>query len=359
MEIGGGFGGKITVYLEPIAAVLSKATGKAVKMVMTRAEVFKSTGPTSGCFMRLKVGVTNAGKITAAKAHLAFEAGAFPGSPVGGAARCMLTPYKVDNLLIDGYDVVVNKPKVAAYRGPGAPEGAYAMESVVDEICGLIGMDPMEFRLMNASKDGDRRPDGVIHASSGNVAVLEAAKNSDHYRMPLVGENRGRGIASGFWGNAGLQSSCAVSVNADGTVNLVSGSVDIGGSRAAIAMQAAEVLGINAEDVHLTVGDTNAIGFTAITVGSRTAFATGWAAFEAAQDVVTQMKERAAALWETTTDDVEFADGTFTRAGNVDQTFAFKELAGKILQTGGPITGNGTVNPRGVGTSFGHHIVDV
>jgi len=359
MEIGGGFGGKITVYLEPIAGVLSKLTGAAVKMTMTRAEVLESTGPTSGCYIKLKVGATQSGTIVAAKAHLAFEAGAYPGSPVGGAARCMLSPYNIEHLQVDGYDVVVNKPKVAAYRAPGAPEAAYAMESVVDEICEIISMDPLEFRILNAAQDGDRRADGVLHTSIGNGAVLDAAKNSDHYKSELSGPNRGRGIATGFWGNAGLQSSCSVNVNADGTVNLVSGSVDIGGSRVALAMQAAEVLGIAAEDVHPMVADTNAIGFTAITGGSRTAFATGWAAYEAANDVISQMKERAALLWETTADNVEFSDGIFCRSNSAEQTFTFKQLAGRVLETGSPITGNGTVSPKGVGVSFGHHIVDV
>jgi len=359
LEIGGGFGGKITIYLEPVAAVLSRATGNPVKIVMTRAEVLESTGPTSGCFMKLKVGVKKDGKITAAQAHLAFEAGAFPGSPVGGAARCMLSPYNIENLLVDGYDVVVNKPKVAAYRAPGAPEAAYAMESIVDEICKSLRFDPIHFRIMNASKDGDRRPDGVIHSSIGNMQVLEAAKNSDHYRSPLQGPNKGRGIASGFWGNAGMQSSCTISVNADGIVNLVSGSVDIGGTRTALAMQAAEILGIDAEDVHPLVGDTTSIGFTNVTGGSRTTFATGWAAVEAANDVIIQMKDRAALLWETSRDEVAFSDGYFSRNGNPSQGFSFKELAGHILATGGPITGNGTVDPKGVGVSFGHHIVDV
>ncbi|MBI2856647.1 MAG: xanthine dehydrogenase family protein molybdopterin-binding subunit, partial [Chloroflexi bacterium] len=150
-----------------------------------------------------------------------------------------------------------------------------------------------------------------------------------------------------------------IAVNGDGSVNLVEGSVDIGGTRASISMQAAEVLGLGAEDVHPVVADTNSIGYTAVTGGSRTAFASGWAAYEAAQDVVRQMKERAARIWETSVEDVEFDEGVFTRTSNPEQQLTFKEIAGRVMETGGPILGKGVVSPRGVGAAIANHIVDV
>ena len=119
-------------------------------------------------------------------------------------------------------------------------------------------------------------------------------KNHPHYTAPLGGPNRGRGVAIGFWFNIGLQSSCTASVNADGTVSLVEGSTDIGGTRTSIAMQLAEALGIRAEDVRPIVADTDSVGYTDVTGGSRVTFATGWAAYEAAQDIKRQMIERAA-----------------------------------------------------------------
>ena len=132
MEIGGGFGGKIPIYLEPMAALLSLKTGQPVKLVMPRSDIFQSTGPTSGTYIKVKMGATKEGKITAAEAYLAYEAGAFPGSMVSAGAQCIFAPYKVDNALVDGYDVVVNKPKTAAYRAPAAPNAAFAAEQVVD-----------------------------------------------------------------------------------------------------------------------------------------------------------------------------------------------------------------------------------
>src|SRR5439155_14260176 len=130
-----------------------------------------------------------------------------------------------------------------------------------------------------------------------------------HYQAPLKGKNRGRGIASGFWFNCGLKSSATASVNADGTVSLVEGSTDIGGSRTSIAMQLAEALGIRAEDVRPVVGDTDQVGYTDVTGGSRVTFATGWAVYEAAQDIKRQMTARAAQIWEVTLDDIEYDEG--------------------------------------------------
>ncbi len=359
MEIGGGFGGKINIYMEPVAAVMSRMTGHPVKMVMTRTEVLESTGPGSGTYTKAKLGFGSDGRIVAAQGFLAFDAGAYPGSPVTAGAMCMLGMYNIENALLDAYDVVVNKPKTSAYRAPGSPQATLAVESIVDEYCLQKGIDPLEFRLKNASKEGDRQVTGAPFGNIGNVEVLEAAKSSDHWNTPLEGKHRGRGISSGFWFNGGMQSSCNLQVNPDGTVAMIEGSVDIGGTRAAIAMQAAEVLGLAAEEVHPVVGDTASIGYTAVTGGSRVAFATGWAAYEAAQDVVRQMKERVARIWETTEDDVDFADATFTRISDAEQQITFKDVCKRLMETGGTLVGKGTVSPRGVGAAFGHHIVDV
>ncbi|HWB96213.1 MAG TPA: xanthine dehydrogenase family protein molybdopterin-binding subunit [Bryobacteraceae bacterium] len=356
MEIGGGFGGKIPVYLEPVAALLSRKSGRPVKLVMSRADVFEATGPTPGSYIRVKIGANREGKITAAEAYLAYEAGAYPGAMVGPGGICVFAAYDMENVTIDGFDVVVNKPSTAAYRAPGATNAAFATETVIDEIAVKLGLDPIEFRLKNAAKEGTRRADGPKHRRIGCVEVLEAMRRHPHYQAPLEGPHRGRGIAVGFWFNAGLPSSCVLSVNADGTVNLVEGSTDIGGSRASIAMQAAEVLGIPAEAVRPTVVDTDSVGYTAVTGGSRTTFATGWAAYEAAQDVVRQMKERAAKLWEVSPESIEASRGVFQSGG---RSMTFAELAARIGETGGPVVGRAAVNPRGVGGSFAGAMADV
>ena len=358
MEIGGGFGGKIPIYLEPVAALLSRKSGRTVKLVMSRADVFEASGPTCGSWSRVKIGAKNDGTITAAEVELAFEAGAYPGSPVPAGAQCALAPYDIENGTVDGYDVVVNKPKTAAYRAPGAPNAAFAVEQAVDELAQKLGIDPIELRLKNAAKEGTRRVDGPVFGRVGLVETLEAMRDHPHYNAPL-GENQGRGVAVGFWFNIGFHSAVDLAVNGDGTVNLTEGSTDIGGSRASIAMQAAEVLGIPAEDVHPSVVDTDSIGYTFLTGGSRTTFATGWAAYEAAQSVKRQMIARAATIWDVDADSVQMEKGVISSTTDPELSMTFKELAGQLAGTGGGISASESVNPQSFGGSFAGNIVDV
>jgi xanthine dehydrogenase molybdenum-binding subunit len=361
-EIGGGFGGKTTVYLEPVAALLSKKSGRPVKMVMTRAEVLRATGPTSGTKMKVKIGATRDGKITAAEIWLAYEAGAFPGSPFAPGGMCAMGPYVVENLLIDTFDVVVNRPKVAAYRAPGAPASAFACETVIDELAEKCGIDPLEFRIRNGAREGTRQPAGPPFKKIGFVETVEAVRNSDHYRSKLEGPNRGRGVASGFWFNGGAQSSATVNIHTDGTVSVLTGSVDIGGTRATQAMIAAEVLGVAAEDVRAVVGDTDAAGHSDVTGGSRIALATGMAVYEAAHDALTQLKARAAKLWEKKPGEVAFKNGTFNAIGNGVPPLTLKQLALRLARTGGPVTGRATLNAGAigaVGNTFATVCVDV
>ena len=359
MEIGGGFGGKTLVYLEPVAALLSRKTGHPVKLTMSRTEVFEATGPTSGGYLRVKMGANKEGRITAAEAYLAFEAGAFPGSPVSVGCLCIFGPYNIANARVEGYDVVLNKPKTAAYRAPGAPIAAFGAETVVDEICEKLGMDPLEFRTLNGPQEGTRQVTGVRFPRIGHMETVQAAKEHEHYAAPLKGPRRGRGVASGFWFNGGGPSSATASVNSDGTVSLVEGSPDIGGSRVAVAMQLAEVLGIPVEDVRPVVGDTDSVGYTSTTGGSGVAFKTGWACYEAAQDIKQQMVARAARIWDVSADDVGFSGGIFSHTSDPELSFTFKDLASRLNGTGGPIVGRANVDPGGVGVTFAAHIVDV
>ncbi|MFM2093122.1 MAG: 4-hydroxybenzoyl-CoA reductase subunit alpha [Planctomycetota bacterium] len=357
MEIGGGFGGKISIYLPPVAALLSKKSGRPVKLVMSRADVLEATGPTPGSHMRLKLGVTKDGKITAGDAWVAFEAGAYPGSPIGMACMCVFACYDVPNGRIEGFDVCVNRPRTNAYRAPGSTHVAFAIETVIDEICAQLKIDPAEFRLKNAAREGTRRVDGPLFPRVGMVETVEAIKNSDHYKSPKKGKYQGRGIASGFWFNCGLKSAVTATVNSDGSVSLVEGSTDIGGSRTSIAMQFAETMGIAAEDVVPTVADTDSVGYTDVTGGSRVTFATGIAAVEAAKDIQRQMIERTAVLWETKPDQLRYEDGGVV--GPNGKRVGFKELAGQLHAIGGALIGSGISSEAQQGGAFGTHCVDV
>ena len=357
-EIGGGFGAKATTYLEPVAAILSKKSGRPVKVIMSRKDVFEGTGPAAASWMKTKIGATNVGKITAAQLWIAFDAGAFPGSPVGGATLCATAQYNIENLLVDGYDVVTNHQKVQAYRAPGQPQGSFSVEPVIDELAEKLGLDPMEFRLMNVVKEGDRQPNGVQHPVFGAREMEEAMRDHPHYNTPLTGPNQGRGVATGYRWQGGQASSVTINVNSDGTISLTSGSVDIGGSRTAIAMQAAEVLGISAEDVSPSVVDTDSVGYTANTGGSRTAFDTGFAAIKAAEEVKRLMSQRAALIFEVDEENITFEGGQFMCASTEDK-ISFKDLSARLMRTGGPVTCSmSTVSP-GIGPVIAGNIVDV
>ncbi len=359
LEIGGGFGGKNSTYIEGVAAALSKKCGRPVSISLSRIEVMEATGPACGSYMKLKIGATQDGRIVAAKAYLAFEAGAYPGAPIGGATSCMFTPYDIPNVLIDGYDVVNNKPNTAAYRAPGAPIAAFPTEALLDELSEKLGMDPVEFRLLNAAKEGTRRADGTLSPLVGGIEILEAVKAHPHYNAPLAGKNQGRGVAFGFWRNNSGPSCAIANVNPDGTIMLVEGSVDIGGSRTAVAQQLAEVLGIPVTDVFPEVGDTDSIGYTSLTAGSGVAFKTGWAVYEAGHDIIRQLIQRAAMIWEASPDDVEYVHGALQHKSDPELKLTFKQITPRLIETGGPVVGRGNVNPRGVGASLAATLVDV
>jgi len=268
----------------------------------------------------------------------------------------MFGPYKIENVLIDGYDVLVNKPRTAAYRAPGGTNAAYAAEVMIDTLCEKLSMDPLEFRQLNGVKEGDRSTFGSTYKRIGFLETLEAARKHPHYTAPLEKPNRGRGVASGFWFNYGGKSSASASLNPDGTVSLIEGSVDIGGSRTSIAMQLAEGLGISVESVRPSVGDTDSVGYTEGTYGSRTTFATGWAAYEVSQKLIKQLVERAAILWELEPEQVSYQNGVFTAQENC---MSLSELAGKLDETGGPVMASAAVRPGEYGPGFATHIVDV
>ena len=360
-EIGGGFGGKTIIYLEPLAYTLSRKAGAPVKMVMARDEVFRATGPTAGSSNTIKIGARRDGRITAAEATFHFQAGAFPSSPIRGASNCAFSAYAIDNVKVVGYDIVENRPKCNAYRAPGSPIAAFGVESVIDELAAELGIDPIEMRLMNAAREGTRAAYGPTYRRIGFEETLRAAQSHPHYSAPK-GRRQGRGVACGGWMNAGGESSAQINVNEDGTVAITTGHPDIGGSRASMVNIAAETLGIHYRNISAQVGDTNSIGYSASTGGSRVTFAAGAAVSSAAERMVEQLRERAAMLWDIDVDAVEWNNGHAHPAGSNAGEFeplSLAELASKSALTGGPIAVQVSVNAQGAAPAFATHICDV
>ncbi|MHA1571732.1 MAG: xanthine dehydrogenase family protein molybdopterin-binding subunit, partial [Alphaproteobacteria bacterium] len=179
-EIGGGFGAKTTIYIEPVAILLSRQSGRPVRLVMNRQEVFRASGPAPAGHVRIKLGATRDGKLTAAEASVYFGAGAFKGSPFTAAAMTVFAPYDIPNAHAEGFDIVLNKPKVAAYRAPGAPISSFACEQVIDELARELKIDPIEFRLRNAATEGTKTVHGPKFPRIGMVEVLESLKDHPH-----------------------------------------------------------------------------------------------------------------------------------------------------------------------------------
>lgn len=360
-EIGGGFGGKTTVFIEPVALALSRKSGRPVKIVMNREEVFKATGPTISSLTDVKIGMTKDGRITAAHAMLRYQGGAFPCGTIEFGAMSAFAAYDLEAVQAEGFNVMTNRPLQAAYRAPGAPVAIYPVESVVDELCQELGLDPLDVRLKNAARKGTKSSYGPTFDDIGLIATLEAAKAHPHYSAPL-GPNQGRGLSCGFWFNFGGNTCVSLNLNADGTVGITEGNPDIGGSRASISLMAAEELGIPYEKIRTIVADTNSLGYNDVTDGSRVTFAVGLATIKAAQDAIQKMCSRVAKLWDIDEDAVVWEDGYAKPAGSNAGDFkpmSIAEIAAIANKTGGPIAGHHEVNADGAGVSFGVHLVDV
>ena len=360
-EIGGGFGGKTHVWAEPVALALSRKAGRPVKLVMSREEVFRASGPTSATSIDVKIGARRDGTITAASATLRYSSGPYYGMWAELGAMTAFACYKLENVKTVGYEVLVNRPKTAAYRAPSAPMAAFAVESAIDELAKKIGMDPVEFRIKNAAQEGTRSSYGPVYGPIGIGPTLEAARNHPHMQAPL-GKSQGRGMACGFWFNFGGQTCTDVNIGMDGTVSLAVGTVDVGGSRASLSLVAAEELGIPYEQVKAVVADTATLGYNDMTDGSRGTFSSSMATISAARNAIQVLRERAAQIWDIPVDDVLWEKGRAIAKGDKHGNLpplSLKEIAATAAKTGGPIAGHSELVADGAGVSFATHICDI
>jgi CO/xanthine dehydrogenase Mo-binding subunit len=356
LEIGGGFGGKTGIYLEPVAMLLSRRAGRPVRLTMGRDEVFKATGPAPGSVVKVRLGAAADGTLVGAEIDFIYDAGAYPGMTVNAGLTCSTGHYRIASARISGCEVLTNRPASKAYRAPGAPQVNFAVESAIDELARQLGLDPLEMRLKNAVRPGDPQVNGVPYGAIGYVECLEAAKAHPHWSAPLE-PGVGRGVAGGFWGNYGGPSTAAVALAEDGTVLVTTGSPDIGGSRAAMAMMAAEALEVPYENVRIAIADTSSIGYSMVTGGSRTTFATGKAVVEAAGQVIAELKARAARMWSCETAAVTWREGA--AHGPEGNSLTIRQIAGKAAFSGGPISAQVGLNAAGYLPGFAVHICDL
>ncbi len=361
LEIGGGFGGKGFTVPELPTALLAVKTGRPVKTVLTRDEVFRATGPAPDAYCWIKLGAKRNGEITAFEARFYLDAGCLPGSAlyVNNILVAGLSPYKLPNFNADGYDVITNKPRSQAYRAPGLPEGAFAIETAIDELSEKLGLDPIDVRIANVTEDGAPMSDGMALPVTRFRQILEDVKKHPAWSSP-VPEGRGRGVAIGMRREGGGTSSASIMLNGDATFSVVIGSVDLTGVRTSLGQIAAELLGVDLEDISIDMGDTDSVGYTDGSWGSRVTYVTGQAVSNAARDLIQQLKELAAQRFRANAKDVEYNDRVFTLTDNTEQSVTLRELAGGNTGAGvGAIVGTGVATGVRPVTSTGVQVGEV
>ena len=361
LEMGGGFGGKITVHVEPITARLAQLTGRPVKIVMSREEMLTGgSGPAAAARIDVRVGADANGKITAVDGHYVFDTGGIPGTPTTLLMQASAACYQTPCLRLEGMDIMTNKPRTEAYRGPGGIQAAFAFEQAVDELALQLDIDPLELRRRNASVTGSMMPIGTPFPSIGLTTILERVAAHPCWTTPLAKGSlpRGRGLALGYWRGTSMTSAAHVTIAGDGRPMVTMGAVDISGTRTTMAQVAAEEFGLSLGDVHIATGDTKSVGYSDAAAGSRVGRTMAAAVSEACRDALAQLTRRAAEKLQCTTADVSYAFGVFRSAGAVPASISLHDLMRATL-TDGAVVGRGVSTKLPFGVEIGAQVADV
>jgi CO/xanthine dehydrogenase Mo-binding subunit len=357
MAVGGGFGGKF-ILLEPLTAALAVAVNRPVLLEFGRTDDLAASNPAPACEITVKVGADADGRLTALQGDLTFDTGSQAGSPLQIAAILLGGYYKVENLQITGREVVTNRAPAGAYRAPGAQQATYAIESAIDDLAEALGDDPLEFRLRNCVEEGDVRPNGGAWPRIGLRATLEALRDHPAWkdRQP------GTGIAIGGWPGGVEPATSICRLDHDGKFTVVVGSADISGVNTGFQKIAAEVLGLNEEDVVVTGADTSAAPYAGASGGSKVTYTVGAAVMKAAQEARAQVLQIAAQHLEASADDLEIVDGKVQVRGVPSAGVSLKEIASMSMSFAGkyePVYGRGQTAITESAPGFAAHLANV
>jgi CO/xanthine dehydrogenase Mo-binding subunit len=365
--LGGGFGGKF-VLLETLAGALTLALRRPVSVVMTRTEEFLATTPAPPALFDLKMGVRRDGTLTALAGRVYFDAGAYAGAPVGIAMLLMGSYYRVPNVELRGYEVLTHKPGNGAYRAPGAVQGTFAVESLMDELARQNGMDSLDLRLKNASRPGDPMVSGAPWPKMGLRECLERLRaERDAWRRTARDSSderrrRGVGVAVGGW-MGGIEPANAVCrMDRDGTVSVIVGTVDMSGTNTALAQITAEAFGLPVDDVRVINGDSETAPYSGASGGSKIVYTVGVAVERAARDARRQLLAIAADKLEAAVDDLEIVDRAVRVRGVPGRAVALAELAKASMQFGAkyePVLGRGASATIVRSPAFAAHLCEV
>jgi CO/xanthine dehydrogenase Mo-binding subunit len=366
MPVGGGFGGKF-VLLEPLAAALTVAVRRPVSLVLTRNEEFLATTPAPQSRFEVTLGARRDGTVTALRARVIFDAGAWSGAPLGIACTLLASYYRFPSFDVQGLEVRTHKPGSGAYRAPGAPQATFAIESAMSEMAERLGLDPLAVRLQNAVAGGDTTPTGRPWPRIGLRECLQAVMEARGRKNPGAASRsgevlRGVGVAVGGWLGGVEPASAVCRVNGDGSVSIVVGSVDLSGTNTGLTQIAAEAFGARPDQVQVVNADTESAPYAGATGGSKITYTVGAAVKKAAEDARRQLFAIAASHLEAAEQDLELVDGAVRVRGVPDRAVSVAKLARMATEFGGkyePIFGRGASATTARAPGFAAHLCEV
>ena len=343
--LGGAFGGKFAL-VEPLAAGAALALRRPVRLVLTRSEDFQATNPASAQVSHVKVGARKDGTFTAIEGRMIVDRGSNAGWGVEGITSLLVAgPYRWEAHDIRGYGVQTNRFTFGAYRAPGAPTAAFALESLLDELATKLGLDPIEMRLKNAVVEGDIGISGNPYPTVGAVDVLERIREHPLWTArDSLPDGEGVGIAAGIWPGGNEPAAAVCRVNVDGTMTVVTSAADMSGVNTGFAVIAAAAFGLSPDKVHVVTADTSSGPYAGASGGSKITYTVGAAVLRAADAARQKVLTAASQELEIAPDDLEVVDGVVRAVGAPDRSITVEELAKKTLRFGGrhePIEGHG------------------
>jgi CO/xanthine dehydrogenase Mo-binding subunit len=296
--------------------------------------------------MTIKTGVRRDGKILARRATALWDVGIRGGG--SGATARVRGVYDIPNFEFHAYDVATNKPPTGAYRAPGAPQASFASEAQLNTIAHALGLDPVEFRLLNMREGPEVDFKATLRAAAARVDWANRAKGVDE----------GWGVAVGEWTNGNAPGAAVCSLQDDGSVKVFSGLMDITGTDTAMAQIAAEMTGQELDKVTVVRGDTDSVGMAPPSGGSMVTFSMGNAVKRAAEGVRQRILDVASDLLEARPDDLEIVNGRVSVKGAAGRSVTLSEVAAQAARTkGGPITSAGSFAAEPSATTIAAQIV--
>jgi CO/xanthine dehydrogenase Mo-binding subunit len=371
VPIGGGFGGKETL-LEPLAAAVASRLRKPIRLVYTRQEDLLAGNPAPQTVITVKLGAKRDGTLTAIQVRMILDAGAYPNPLAGFSGFHFAGIYRCPNLDIRCDVVQTNKPGTGAYRAPAGPQAYFALESTVQDLCEQLEMDPLQFRQINAFKEGDPH---IWLGHWPRIGLLECLEQIQQHPLwtqreqarqqapaELQGWKIGIGVAVGGWPGGTEPAAALCRLEQDGTFTVVVGSVDLSGSDSSLALIAAEELSLPAEAVNVTHDSTDSMPYSGLSAGSKTIYTVGSAVLAAARDARSQVFSIVAEMLEASPEDMELRDGKVIVRGVPEKYVTLQQIAAKSMNFGAPyepVYGRGRSANRVSSPMFAAHLAKV